>query len=69
MLLVGDPDELPGVIRTALTIRGVSQAQLARDLGYSTKHVNQMVQGNAGISIDVLFRIMRYLDVGLVLSP
>ena len=69
MLVVRDPDDLPGVIRKALKDRGVGQAQMARDLGYSAKHINQMLQGNAGISIDVLFRIMRHLDVAVVFAP
>jgi transcriptional regulator with XRE-family HTH domain len=69
MEVVRDPDELPGAIRTAMKARGVSQTQLARDLGYSAKHVNQMLQGNAGISIEMLFRIMRYLGVAVVFAP
>ena len=69
MVVVHDPDEVPGVIRAALTARGMTQTQLAEDLGLSLKHVNQMLQGNAGISLPMLFRILERLDTVLTFIP
>lgn len=44
-------------IRAALEAADVSQAMLAVATGLTTKHVNQVCQGNAPLSVDVALRI------------
>jgi transcriptional regulator with XRE-family HTH domain len=69
MAVVHDPDDVRGVIRAALKARGMTQTQLAADVGLSLKHVNQMLQGQAGISLPMLFRILERLDTVLTFIP
>lgn len=45
------------LLRQELTVAGISQAALARKLGLTTKHINQLVQGHARLSVDVAVRI------------
>ncbi len=41
-------DQLAACLSTMITISGRSQADLARDMGLSPKHINQMVNGKSG---------------------
>ena len=44
-------------LRAALNLEGVSQAQLARATGLTTKHVNQLMTGKVALSVDVALRM------------
>lgn len=44
-------------LQDGLDAAGVSQAFLASRAGISTKHINQLVKGNARLSVDVAVRI------------
>jgi HTH-type transcriptional regulator/antitoxin HigA len=44
-------------LQEGLDAAGVPQALLARRAGISTKHINQLVKGNARLSVDVAVRI------------
>ena len=43
-------------IRAALDFQGMSQTTLAAATGLTTKHVNQVIRGNAPLSVDVALR-------------
>lgn len=45
------------LLRQELSVAGVTQATLARELGLTAKHINQLVQGRARLSVDVAVRI------------
>ena len=68
-VVVRDADELRGIIRESLKARRVTQTQLASDIGITLKHLNQMLQGHAGISLPMLFSIMEHLDTAVVFLP
>lgn len=68
-VVVRDPNELPGIIRAALKSKGMTQTQLASDLGISLKHLNQMLQGHARIRLSMLFEILGHLDVTVTIVP
>ena len=54
----------PGeTLRELLEMRGWTQALLAREIGFSLKHVNQVVQGHASIGVDFALALER-LDFG-----
>jgi plasmid maintenance system antidote protein VapI len=44
-------EQLRGHVRAALQAAGVSQAEAARQLGVSTKHVSQMLTGRATLTL------------------
>jgi addiction module HigA family antidote len=47
------PPPHPGVaISAALTEKSMTQAELARQTGLTTKHISQIVRGHAGIGTD-----------------
>jgi len=59
-----EPDWLspPGdTIADVLEERGWSQAEFAQRIGYTTKHVNQLLRGKASISEDTALRLERVL--------
>ena len=52
----------PGeTIIDVLEERGWSQAEFAERVGFTTKHVNRLVSGNASISDDAAIRLERVL--------
>lgn len=54
----------PGeTLRELLEMRGWTQAHLAREIGFSLKHVNQVVQGKATIGVDFALAL-ESLDLG-----
>ncbi len=58
------PDWLspPGdTIADVLDERGWSQAELAQRIGYTPKHVNQLLRGKASINEDTALRLERVL--------
>jgi hypothetical protein len=52
MTQVTAADTLRALVRTALWDAGISQAEAARQLDMSTKHMSQMLNGKAGLSLD-----------------
>ncbi|MGQ4343537.1 hypothetical protein [Streptomyces sp. SAS_275] len=44
-------DQLRGQVRAALHTAGLSQAEVARQLGVSTKHLNMMLTGAATLTL------------------
>lgn len=54
----------PGeTLREALDERGMSQRYLAFATGYTQKHINQIVQGHARITVEAALRFERELDI------
>ena len=51
------------LLRRELDARGLSQAELARRTELSTKHVNQLLQGNSALTADVATRLERVLGL------
>lgn len=51
-------DGLRAVVRAALHDKGISQAEAARQLGLSAKHVSHMLTGRAPLGLDWAERIL-----------
>jgi HTH-type transcriptional regulator/antitoxin HigA len=51
------PPTLGSLLRQTLTALDISQAELARRTGLTTKHVNWVVNGRAPLSVDVAIAI------------
>ena len=49
------------LLRRMCAALNLSQAELARRTGYSTKHINQVLQGVAGISVPLAVDLEREL--------
>lgn len=47
----GVQDSLRAQVRAALDVAGISQAEVARTLGLSTKHMSQMLTGKASLNL------------------
>ena len=62
---VKDPYTLGQVIQQSRMILGVSQRELAKELGISQKWVWEMEQGKPGILMDRLFSILKRTGVTL----
>ena len=50
-------DPVGKLLQRGLDDADTSQSSLARQLGLSTKHINQVVRGHARLSVDVAVRI------------
>lgn len=48
-------------LRAAIELRNTDQVWLAQETGSSTKHINQLCQGNAGMSASLALRIEQAL--------
>jgi transcriptional regulator with XRE-family HTH domain len=55
-------------IRLALALNNVSQAELARRLGLSKKHVNQMLTGKTAVSLDMAEQMLGAVGWTLLVS-
>lgn len=55
-------------VASALAITGTSQAETARQLGLSNKHLNQMITGRAVLTIDWAERILAVCGMRLVIG-
>lgn len=53
-------------VRAALDRSGISQAEACRQLGCSTKHLNQMLTGKAALTIGWAERILDLCGMRLV---
>jgi len=57
-------------IRHSLESHGYgAHSRLAEHLGCSKKHLSQMMLGKAGVSLQMLFEMLEYLEIAMVLSP
>jgi plasmid maintenance system antidote protein VapI len=56
-------DDQPTLLARALEAQGVAQADVARRSGLSTKHINQLAQGHAPMSVDVALRLEYVLGI------
>jgi addiction module HigA family antidote len=55
-----EPSELPGPLLSAtLATLGMTQAELARQTGISTKHINQVLKGKAGLGVEMASALER----------
>lgn len=69
MLVAYDPDEVIMIIRDSLHANGQTQKMMARHLGFTTKHMSQILTGKAGTTVPLLFRMLDYVGVNLVINP
>lgn len=60
------PDELGDAIRQGREILGMSQRELAAELGVTQKWVWELEQGKPGLLMERLFRALRATNVDLV---
>lgn len=60
--------ELRQQVAAALLLRGISQAEAARRLGLSNKHLNQMLTGRAVLTIPWAERILALTGMRLVIG-
>lgn len=52
--MVGDfEDQARAAIRDALTVAGITQAELSRRVGITQKHTSGVLTGRAGLSFDL----------------
>lgn len=61
-------DELRTQIRATLAAVGISQAEVARRLGLSNKHLNQMITGRASLTLGWAENILATCGMRLVVS-
>lgn len=61
-------EQLRMQVRTLLEASGVSQAEAARRLGLSTKHMSQMLTGRSGLSLERAEEILGLCGMALVIS-
>ena len=62
-------DDLITILREGLDESGKTQKQLAGHMGFSTKHMNQILMGKAGLSLPHLFSILEYIGLDLAFLP
>lgn len=67
MAVPASADEIRAILQSAVRSRG-TQADLARHLGYSQKHVSEMMNGHAGITLPNLLAILDYIGMTLILA-
>ncbi|GAA4832515.1 hypothetical protein GCM10023221_05640 [Luteimicrobium xylanilyticum] len=59
------PADLGGFLRRRRTQRGLTQAELADDLGITRRYLVEIEQGKPSLYTDRLFALLRELDVVL----
>jgi transcriptional regulator with XRE-family HTH domain len=52
-------DQARNAIRTAMTVAGISQAELSRRVGITPKHTNRVLGGHDGLSFDLAEEMLR----------
>jgi len=60
--------ELRVQVKAALLARGLSQAEAARRLNLSTKHMSQMLTGRAPLTLAWAERILALCDMRIVIG-
>jgi plasmid maintenance system antidote protein VapI len=63
---VNAEDQLRSQVRAALERTRISQAEAARQLGLSTKHMSQMLTGRATLTLDWAERIVALCGMRIV---
>lgn len=61
-------DELRTQIRATLAAVGMSQAEVARRLGLSNKHLNQMITGRASLTLGWAENILATCGMRLIVG-
>lgn len=69
LMIAQDIDEVTELIRQGLDARGKTQKQMADHLGFSQKHVSQMLTRKAGLSLSNLFDMCAYLGMSVAIVP
>ncbi|WP_405676754.1 helix-turn-helix domain-containing protein [Streptomyces sp. NBC_01511] len=64
----GPAEDLRQQVKAALHTAGISQAQAARDLNLSTKHMSHMLTGRATLTLDWADRLLALCGMRLVVS-
>ena len=59
------PSDLGSFLRESRSARGLTQAELAAELGISRRYVNEIEQGKPSLYTDRLFAVLRELGVVL----
>jgi plasmid maintenance system antidote protein VapI len=67
-LVAHDPEEVIEMIRNRLRENGQTQRTMAAHLGFTTKHMSQLLTGKATISVPLLFRMLDYIRVEVRLT-
>jgi DNA-binding transcriptional regulator YdaS (Cro superfamily) len=60
--------DLRAQVAAALALRGISQAEAARRLGLSNKHLNQMITGRAPLSLHWAERLLALTGMRIVIG-
>jgi transcriptional regulator with XRE-family HTH domain len=66
---VNTPAELGAALREFRSRAGLSQRELAAELGVSQRYVWELEQGKPGKITDRLFAVLRLLQVRMTLEP
>jgi transcriptional regulator with XRE-family HTH domain len=69
LLVAEEASDIVKLIRQEIKGCGKTQKQVADHLGFTQKHMSQMMNGKNGISIPVLFRICGYLGASVAIVP
>lgn len=69
IIVAESAEDVPMQIQSELLEQGRSQVLLARELGFTEKHVSQILTGKSNVTVANLYKILAYLDLALVLSP
>jgi len=62
---IRDPRTLGAIVQQARMLKGLSQRDLANEIGVTQKWIWEMEQGKPGLFTTRLFRILDEVDVGL----
>ena len=61
-------EKLGKTIRAARQSRNMTQAQLAKKIGYSVDSVNRWEQGKQAISLEAMTEILKVLKIGATMG-
>ncbi|MEU0991097.1 helix-turn-helix transcriptional regulator [Streptomyces sp. NPDC005953] len=66
--MTGPQESLRAQVRAALHTAGISQAEASRQLGLTTKHMNQMLTGRTTLTLAWAERILDLCDMRIVIG-
>lgn len=61
----GDRNPLGPVIRDELRRQGLTQADMARALGYTQKHISMVLSGKDGVTLNSMVRMLDFVGLEL----
>jgi transcriptional regulator with XRE-family HTH domain len=61
--------EILDAIRQAIKRSGKSQYRIAKDMGLNESHLAKFVRGEAGLSVERLVALVKYLGMELIIRP